>query len=380
MAPIDPDPSPSPIGATSRLTIDLDAVAANWRAMAALAPGALTGAAVKANAYGLGAVPVVRKLYATGCRNFFVAHLAEGISLRPHLAGDANIHALHGIPPGTAHEFVAHGITPVLNSLVDVDAWRHAAAQADRPLTAILQLDSGMNRVGLSAAEVKALVEAPERLSGIRFFAAMSHLACADTPEHPLNAEQRRRFMAVTQSLPALAGAHRSLANSAGILLGPDYHFDLTRPGIALYGANPASALPSPVTPVVRVETDILQVRDIDRPEVVGYGAAHEVTGPTRVATVAIGYADGYLRAAGNRGKVSVAGRLVPILGRVSMDLMTIDVTDIPPAQSAPGMPVVLVGDNLAIEDVTRDMGTVSYELLTRLGSRFARTYLGGVA
>jgi alanine racemase len=371
---------PSPVGATSRLTIDLSALAGNWRALAALAPAAATGAAVKADGYGLGAIPVARALYGAGCRHFFVAHLSEALSLRPHLAADATVFVLHGIPPGTAGEFVAHGITPILNSLGDIEAWSSAARLAGRVLSAALQVDSGMNRMGLSTAEVDALVAAPERLAGIELTVGMSHLACADTPDHPLNAEQRRRFIAVTGRIGALAGARLALANSAGILLGPDFHFALTRPGIALYGANPTPSRPSPVAPVIRLEADILQVREIDRPEVVGYGAAHEVTGPTRVATVAVGYADGYLRAAGNRGKVRVAGRLAPILGRVSMDLMTIDVTDIPPALSAPGMPAVLVGDGLTIEEVAQAMGTVPYEFLTRLGSRFARAYVGGAS
>jgi len=375
-APIDVQ-SP-PLGATSRLTIDLGALAGNWRALAALAPTAATGAAVKADGYGLGAIPVAGALYGAGCRHFFVAHLSEALSLRPHLAADATVFVLHGIPPGTAGEFVAHGITPVLNSLHDIEAWARAARSAGRSLGAALQVDSGMNRMGLSTAEVDALVAAPQRLAGIELTVGMSHLACADTPDHPLNAEQRRRFIAVTGRIGALAGARLALANSAGILLGPDFHFALTRPGIALYGANPTPSRPSPVAPVIRLESDILQVREIDRPEVVGYGAAHEVTGPTRVATVAVGYADGYLRAAGNRGKVRVAGRLAPILGRISMDLMTIDVTDIPPALSAPGMPVVLVGEGLPIEEVAQAMGTVPYEFLTRLGSRFARTYVGG--
>ncbi|PWR20053.1 alanine racemase [Zavarzinia compransoris] len=378
---IEPACSEAPIGATTRLTIDLDAIAANWRFLAETAAPALAGAAVKADAYGLGAARVAPALYAAGCRHFFVAHLGEALSLRPRLAPDAVVYVLHGVPPGTAGEFAAAGITPILNSLGDMAAWSAAGKAADRRLPAALHIDTGMCRTGLSDAEVATLIAEPERLDGIELRLVISHLSCADDPANPMTARQRQRFLDITARLPTTGQKfRRALANSAGVLWGADYHFDLVRPGIALYGGNPIPGRTAPLTPVVRLETDILQVREIDPPEAVGYGAVHKVTRHTRVATVAVGYADGYLRAAGNRGMALVAGQDIPILGRISMDLMTIDVTDVPPALSRPGMPITLIGDRLTIDRVAAAMDTVSYELLTRLGRRFARHYRGSAA
>ncbi|MCF4164946.1 alanine racemase [Zavarzinia compransoris] len=365
-----------PIGATTRLTVDLGAIAENWRRLAALATPAVTGAAVKGDAYGLGAARVAPALHAAGCRHFFVAHLGEALTLRPLLPVASEVLVLHGIPAGTAREFVAHGVTPVLNSLGDIEAWHGAARHAGRRLAAMLHVDTGMCRTGLSAAEVATLAAEPERLDGIALSVVMSHLSCADDRDNPMTARQRARLIEIAARI-----GHRgrlALANSAGVMWGPDYHFDMVRPGIALYGGNPIPADPSPVVPVVRLEAGILQRREIDRPEAVGYGAVHKVERPTRVATVAVGYADGYLRAAGNRGQALIAGREVAILGRISMDLMTIDVTDVPEHLCRPGMPITLIGDGLTIDRVAAAMDTVSYELLTRLGRRFARQYLGG--
>ncbi|MDD3445177.1 MAG: alanine racemase [Zavarzinia sp.] len=366
-----------PVGATTRLIIDLDAIAENWRRMAALAAPARAGAAVKGDGYGLGAAKVAPALHAAGCRTFFVAHLGEALALRPLLSRDAAIFVLHGIPPGCAGEFTGAGITPVLNSLGDVAVWAAAARDAGRKLPAALHVDTGMCRMGLPEDEIALLAADPTLLDGIELSFVMSHLACADDRANPMTARQRERLIETAARIH-----HRgalALANSAGVLWGADYHFDLVRPGIALYGGNPIPGEPCPVLPVVRLEAGILQVRDIDRPESVGYGAVHKVERPTRVATVAVGYADGYLRAAGNRGHALVAGREVAILGRISMDLMTIDVTDVPPDTCRPGMPVTLIGDALTIDRVAATMDTVSYELLTRLGRRFARHYLGGV-
>ncbi|MFA5122048.1 alanine racemase [Zavarzinia sp.] len=359
-----------PIGATTRLTIDLDAVAANWRILAKIAGPAATAAA--------GATRVGPALYAAGCRNFFVAHLSEALTLRPLLPADATVFVLHGIPPGTAGEFAANGITPVLNSLHDMTAWAAQAREAGRALPAALHVDTGMCRTGLSAAELATLAEEPERLDGIRLDVVMSHLACADDPANPKTAEQRRRFVEIAAHLPTGAQRPRlALANSAGVLWGADYHFDMVRPGIALYGGNPIPSQAMRFHPVVRLDAGILQTRAIDRPETVGYGAAHQVSRPTRVATVAVGYADGFLRAAGNRGHALIAGREIPILGRISMDLMTIDVTDVPEHLTQPGMAITLIGDALTVDRVAKTMDTVSYELLTRLGRRFARHYVG---
>lgn len=378
---IEPVAAEGPIGATTRLTIDLSAIAANWRMLAGLAAPALAGAAVKGDAYGLGAARVAPALHHAGCRHFFVAHLGEGIALRPHLPADATIFILHGIPSGTADEFLAHGLTPVLNSLGDIAAWSRAGSAAHRRLSAALHVDTGMSRLGLSGAEVDLLCAEPERLDGIGLDLVISHLACADDPANPMTAAQRLRFLDICGRLPHTGRPfRRALANSAGIFWGADYAFDLVRPGIALYGGNPVNGRLAPVRPVVRLEAGILQVREIDPPEAVGYGATHKVVRPTRVATVAVGYADGYLRAAGNRALALIDGREVPVLGRISMDLMTIDVTDAAPQSCRPGMYITLVGDSLTIDRVAETMDTVSYELLTRLGQRFARVYTGGAA
>lgn len=378
---IEPTVTQGPIGATTRLTIDLSAIADNWRTLSRLAAPAIAGAAVKGDAYGLGAAKVAPALYRAGCRHFFVAHVGEGIALRPHLPADAAIFVLHGIPQGTAGEFIAHGLTPVMNSLGDIAAWSRAGQGAGRALAAGLHVDTGMCRLGLSADEVDRLCAEPERLDGISLDLVISHLACADEPSNPKTDEQRQRFLEITARLPITGRPfRRALANSAGIFWGADYGFDLVRPGIALYGGNPINGRAAPLRPVVRLEAGILQVREIDRPETVGYGATHEVVRPTRVATVAVGYADGYLRAAGNRGLALVDGREIPVLGRISMDLMTIDVTDVPPERCRPGMDITLVGDSLTIDRVAATMDTVSYELLTRLGQRFTRVYTGGAA
>ncbi|MCW0182083.1 MAG: alanine racemase [Zavarzinia sp.] len=381
MLTIEPVAAEGPIGATTRLTIDLAAIAANWRMLAGLAAPAIAGAAVKGDAYGLGAARVAPALYGSGCRHFFVAHVGEGIALRPHLPADAVIFVLHGIPAGTAGEFLAHGLTPVLNGLGDIAAWSRAGAIAHRRLPAALHVDTGMSRLGLSGAEVDRLCAEPDRLDGISLDLVISHLACADDPANPMTAAQRLRFLDICGRLPHTGRPfRRALANSAGIFWGTEYAFDLVRPGIALYGGNPVNGRLAPVRPVVRLEASILQVREIDPPETVGYGATHKVVRPTRVATVAVGYADGFLRAAGNRALALVDGREVPVLGRISMDLMTIDVTDVAPQSCRPGMYITLVGDVLTIDRVAATMDTVSYELLTRLGRRFERVYTGGAA
>lgn len=361
------------------LDIDLDALAENWRRLAARADGAVCAGVVKANGYGLDAGRVAPALAAAGCRNFFVATLDEAISLRAVLA-EAEIHVLNGLPPGSASEFRAHGLIPVLNQLGEIDSWgAHArSARAERaPGTrrAVLHVDTGMNRLGLPAAEVERLAEDPGRLAGIEVALVMSHLACAEEPEHDMNARQLARFERLRALLPA---APASLANSSGIFLGRGYHFDMVRPGAALYGINPTPGVPNPMAEVVRLRANILQVRDIAEGESVGYGAAHRAAGPGRIATVPVGYADGYLRALSQRGFGMVAGVRVPIVGRVSMDLVTLDVSRLPAEQARPGTPVDLVGGGLDIDEVAELAGTIGYELLVRLGRRFRRVYRGG--
>jgi alanine racemase len=357
------------------LTIDLAAIVANWRLLQRTAGGAATAAVVKADGYGLGAVPVARALAAAGCRSFFVAHVEEALALRAALPGPA-IAVLNGCPPGAEPLFAARRLIPVLNELGRVDAWlRFAAGRAGAP-PAILHVDTGMNRLGLPTAEVAA-VRAHPGFGGCAWRTVMSHLACADEPDHPLNETQRRRFAAVRAELP---GVRASLAASSGIFLGPDYALDEVRPGAALYGIAPQVGRPNPLAQPVRLQAPILQVRRVDSAESVGYGAAHKVGESTKIATIAIGYADGYRRTASARGSLRVAGVAVPVVGRISMDLITLDVGALPDAAVAPGTLVDVLDDQRTPDDLARDAGTIGYEILTGLGARYRRRYVGGPA
>jgi alanine racemase len=361
------------------LTIDLDALAENYRRLCAELNGVPCAAVVKADGYGLGLTRVAPALYRAGARSFFVAQLGEAIALRGALPEAAEIYVLNGLAAGPAAEFQAQRVVPVLNSLGEVADWQAAARQAERRLAAALHIDTGMSRLGLPASELDALAAEPGRLEGIELGHIMSHLACADQPKHPLNAAQLAEFRAARARLPAaLSTAPASLANSSGIFLGADYHFDLGRPGVALYGVNPTPGRPNPMGQVVRLQGKILQVREIDAPRTVGYGATHRAAGPTRVATVAVGYADGYLRSLSNRGSAWLGNQRVPVVGRVSMDLITLDVTGAAPDSAHPGALVDLIGPELPADDVAAAAGTIGYEILTALGQRYHRVYRGG--
>ena len=357
------------------LTIDLDALAENYRRLCAELNGVPCAVVVKADGYGLGLTRVAPALFRAGARSFFVAQLGEAIALRGALPEAAEIYVLNGLAAGPAAEFQAQRVVPVLNTLGEVADWQAAARQAERTLAAALHIDTGMSRLGLPASELDALAAEPRRLEGIELGHVMSHLACADAPEHPLNAAQLAEFRAARARLPA---APASFANSSGIFLGADYHFDLGRPGVALYGVNPTPGRANPMRQVVRLQGKILQVREIDAPRTVGYGATHRAAGPTRVATIAVGYADGYLRSISNRGSAWLGNQRVPVVGRVSMDLITLDVTGTAPESAYPGAFVDLIGPELPADDVAADAGTIGYEILTALGQRFHRVYEGG--
>ncbi|MBL6078971.1 alanine racemase [Belnapia sp. T18] len=355
-------------GTEGVLTVDLGAVSANWRQLAAMAPGAV-GAAVKADGYGLGAVPVARALLAAGCRHFFVAHLSEGVAVREAVGPGPMIAVLNGFPPGIAG---AEGLVPVLNGLPDVAAWTAAARQAGRALPALLHVDTGMARLGLDVVELERVAGDHGLLAGLDLRYVMTHLACADVPEHPLNSEQARRFGAACARLPAVP---RSFANSSGLFLGPDFASELGRPGCALYGINPTPGRPNPMQQAARLEAPILQVREIPAGAAVGYGASWVAPRPSRIATVAAGYADGYLRALSGQATGILAGRSVPLVGRVSMDLITFDVTDVP--LPAPGDRIGLIGPGQTPDDLAAAAGTIGYEILTSLGVRYRREYIG---
>ncbi len=353
------------------LDVDLDAVAANWRLLRARHPGGAVAAVVKADGYGLGATPVARRLHREGCLHFFAAHLAEAVAIRPDVPG-ALVAALNGLWAGDAADYVAHGVLPVLGSLSEIEAWSAHARKLGRPLPALLHVDTGMNRLGLLAAEVKRLAEEPEQLAGIALQYVMTHLVSAETPDDPINNAQRERFGLACARLPA---APRSLANSSGIFLGPAYASDLARPGAALYGINPTPGEANPMRDCVRLRARILQVRDVAPGERVGYAGTWVAPRPARIATCSVGYADGFLRALSNRGEARFDGAPIPLVGRVSMDLTTFDVTSAPGA--LPGAWLDLIGPDLPPDAVAEHAGTNGYEILTALGRRYQRSYRG---
>ena len=361
-------------GAGGVLRIDLDAVAANWTLLQRLCAPAACAAVVKADGYGLGAPQVSRRLERCGCRHFFVAHLHEGATLRPLLMRESAIYVLNGPPPGTCAEMQHHGLIPVLNSLQQIDEWQTLSRGLCRPLAAVLQVDTGMSRFGLDADEWRALMAEPARLDGIIPVLLMSHLACADAASHPLNAEQRACFAACAALLP---GVPASLAASSGIFLGAGMHFQMVRPGAALYGVNPTPRSLNPMHPVIRLQGRIVQTRWIAPGASVGYGARFVASRPTRIATVAIGYADGFLRAAGNRGVALLDGARLPIVGRISMDCLGLDVTALGEMALPAGSAVDLIGPGYGLDEAAAAAGTIGYEVLTALGGRYHRVYLG---
>lgn len=348
----------------SLLRIDLAAIVANWQALRARHDQE-TAAVLKADAYGLGAAPVARALRAAGCRSFFVAHLAEGLALREALGPGPDIYVLNGFPPGADQ---GARLVTVLNGLADLRA--HAAAGS----AAVLHLDTGMSRLGLDAREQAALAADPGMLGRLNLRFVMTHLACADEPGHPLNALQRARFEEAARRLAPRA--RRSLANSSGIFLGKEFGSHMARPGAALYGLNPTPGRPNPMRQAVTLEAEILQIREIAAGDTVGYGAAWTAPGPRRIATVAAGYADGYLRALSGRSFGHLHGVKVALVGRVSMDLATFDVTGVPAAR--PGDRILLIGgEGNTPDDIAARCGTIGYEILTSLGARYARRYEG---
>jgi len=361
------------------LTIDLDAIRANYRLLRERAAPAVCAGVMKADAYGLGMDKVAPALAAEGCRVFFTAHVDEGMRLRGLVPHDATIYVLHGPTPGATRAFVEHDLVPVLNDPAQVADWRAAARTLGRELAAAIQFDTGMSRMGLAPADLDALLDDPQALAGIRPVLAMSHLACADEPDHPMNALQCERFGAGLARLrarfPGLAG---SLANSSGIFLGEAFRHDLVRPGAALYGIHPAPGHgANPLRQAVSLAARIVQTRTVQAGDIVGYGARHVARGPERIATISLGYADGWLRSLSGRGHAFIDGIRVPFVGNVSMDSITLDVSGIPDARLAPGQLVELLGGRQTVDDVAGEAGTIGYEVLTRLGSRFHRRYLG---
>lgn len=366
-----------PPGATGVVTIDLGQIRANWRALAKRVAPAGCAAVVKADAYGLGAARVIPTLYLAGCRSFFVATLGEAkgaIALAP----GATVYVLDGILPGSAGELAAMGARPVMASLEETKAWTALADEDGTAPAAALHVDTGLNRLGMSERDLDRLIADEARMRRLDIALIMSHLACADDARHPMNREQLEVFRRLRAKLPK---ARASLAASDGLMLGKDYHFDLVRPGYAIYGGQPTQERQAPVEPVVRVSARILQVQDVPAGACIGYSATYRADAPRRIATIAAGYADGFFRHAGaasgeTGGVVSIRGQLAPVVGRVSMDLITVDVTDIEDPAPVRGEFVDLIGPDLPLETVGRNARTIGYEVLTRLGTRFHRHYI----
>ncbi len=353
------------------LEIDLTGIVANWRMLAARVEPARCAAVVKADAYGLGAAQVSAALVAAGCRLFFVATLDEGIALRQALPASCKIGVFNGPVPGSADEFLSHRLIPVLNEPGQIAEWTTITARRGG-CPAMLHIDTGMARLGLTLREFEGLVA--ERRHPTRWSALISHLGCADEPANPLNEIQRARFVSARHQL---GDPPASLAASSGIFLGRLYHFDFVRPGAALYGVNPQAGTPNPMNQVVRLKGRILQVREVDRGDPVGYGAAHLMEQPGRLATVALGYADGWLRSLSHRGSGRLGGKRVPLRGRVSMDLVIFEVSGVDPSLARPGGYIELLDDDYGVDAAAADAGTIGYEVLTGLGRRCHRIYRG---
>ena len=376
LSPAVPTPAVPETGGT--LTIDLAAIEANWRALAHRLLTVECAAVVKANGYGLGLQQVTAKLAKAGCKTFFVADLAEARAVRSR-ARNATIYVLDGFAPEWAEGFIEINARPVINSTTELAEWDAFAGARGWQGGAALQVDTGMHRLGISPDEAAALApRAHTENHGIALL--LSHLACAEIPDHPLNAKQIQLFRELHM---LYAGIPASLVNSAGIFLGDSAHFDLARPGAALYGVNPTPGKPSPMQNVVELTGRILQLRTVARDEPVGYDATWTARRTSRIAIVALGYADGLLRAGSGTddrpgGAAIVAGRRCPIVGRISMDLVCIDVTDVPDGAVHRGEPALLIGPQLSIDEVAAAAGTIGYEILTRLGARSHVVYRGG--
>lgn len=359
------------------LTIDLVAVKENWRRLRVRAGEAECGAAVKGNGYGLGIAPVARALWEAGCRSYFVARPKEGEELRAIL-GEATIYVLDGLFAGQAEFYAKLNLCPALISISEAREWAAFGRVYGRKLPCAVHVDTGINRLGFSMEEFASLLDDRFTMEGLNISLVMSHLACADDPPHPLNARQADAFRAVRRRLP---GVPASLANSSGIFLGGGFIHDLVRPGIALFGGNPTPNVANPMHAVAILEGAVMQLREAGPGDTVGYGATWQARRQSRIAILGAGYKDGVPRALSSRdhgpAQVFINGRRCPIIGRISMDMMAVDVTDLPEGSVTRGTRAEILGRNIPIDDAASWAGTISYELLTRLGSRYARLYTG---
>ena len=372
-----PRPMGHPISDAARLTVRLGAIAANYQKFRELSGRATVAGVVKADGYGCGAAMAAKTLLNEGCDTFFVARPSEGIALRPVVGHGPRIFVLDGVQAEGISALIAHRLTPVLNSLDEIGLWSAAARAAQTSFDGAIHIDTGMNRLGLPSDELSILADGSNtRLANINLVLLMSHLACADDANNDMNREQFSRFKSALARLPS---APASFASSGGVLLGKDYVFDMVRPGIGLYGGNPqVHGMPNPFRTVAAMTGKILQLRRVDSDGTVGYGATFRIGRDTTLATVALGYADGLMRAMGNNGCGAVAGMRAPIAGRVSMDLVTLDVTDVPQEALRIGADVEFFGDTISLEEAATTANTANYELITSLGARVPRHYVDG--
>ncbi|SCB58880.1 alanine racemase [Rhizobium aethiopicum] len=359
-------------GAAGYLTIDLAALGRNYQKLTSMLAPVRAGAVVKADAYGLGAERVAATLYGEGCRHFFVAQFVEAVRLRPALARDAQIFVLNGLQPGNEIGCAEMGIVPVLNSLAQWRQWSATARILKRCLPAVLQFDTGMSRLGFPQEERAELAAALRDGTNVEILFIMSHLASADDIESEQNGEQFAEMSSIADEFP---GFDISFANSGGVFLGDAYHGVLARSGIALYGGAPNTGGRNPMEPVVSLDVAVVQTRTVPAGTKIGYGGAHVTQRQMRLATIAAGYADGLPRSLGDLGAAYFNGIRLPIVGRVSMDSATVDISALPEGALTLGSLVEVLGPNQTLEAVARDAGTISYEILTRLGDRYHKQY-----
>ena len=377
---LSPEANPALATSPGVLTVDLDAIVANWKKLEKTAVPAECAAVVKANAYGLGAEQVARALASAGCKTFFVATLDEARSVRPAVPS-ATLYVLDGVFQNTADAYARIDCKPVIGDLNELAEWDVFCRRTGWSGGAAIHIDTGMNRLGLTIAEAQGLI--PRINAGNHGITlVMSHLVSAELINNTTNARQLATFREIASEF---SGVPASLSNSSGIYLGPQFVFDLVRPGAALYGVNPTPEADNPMQPVSELKARIVQIRNVERGETVGYRGAWTARRPTRLAIVAAGYADGYFRAAsasdGTRGgEVVVAGKRCPVAGRVSMDLIAIDITDLPANAARRGHMVTLLGEGITVDELARHFGTIGYEVLTSIGARYARIYKGGAA
>jgi alanine racemase len=364
-----------PSSAYSALVIDLAASAENYRRLSKRAATARCAAVLKADGYGVGAIPVGLALYQEGCRDFFVAYADEGVVLREALLSkglDGKIYVLNGLFPGTEGVFTDHHLIPTLTDLGQVTRWQLHAKALGRVLPAALHVDTGMSRTGLTSQEVQTMVQSAHPLNGIGVELILSQMVYSHTENLVFSMQQRQRF---EQALRVLPKAKRSLAKSGAIFVGQEYHYDMVRPGVALHGINPTNQETNPLVPVVSLWAKIYQIQDVGVGHSVGYAQTYISQQPTRVATLALGYADGYPWALANQGYVTIAGYQAPVIGRVSMDLLTVDVSHVPESLLMIGQWAQIIGGTITVEEIACQANTVPYEVLLRLGKRFQRVY-----